>query len=887
MLPPYDTSDGSKPALWTLLPFYFTVWGAGLGTVFELALLFHGTPFQQNLNAFTQWVSRLRLLNLPFVASSIFFFYICLTVPETNEMLLISSMYGFTALAFALAPALFFGGLDAGGYDFVPPILIAIQVVEFVFVVTRGAISGGAMATYVLAAAPVFQILAFLVTTATPIRSFGFHVLSTLAGLSLYIALELEGNASPDCTQDLHIVLMGPETTKVWPVLLTSAAFGWTMMMKVAPKVYQNFRSEWSFYIWSVLYYVLVGAPSQPVPLRLSAIFREQKPKRATLQPYSHQHPYDVSPNLGIPAIRGELPQTVQANASNIQQILGLFNIISRMDYFIPQADVDAPLVNKPRIPAKDDGQDQYPSILFNTGLMEQFPAMGKTLQRCPKPAVTAYKEGKLLPWLCQYGIGNTFLKKAVETEQYPFFELVGIEEETNGKETGLVVDFRDLEDYEYKEDYEPYGGVAFFGFDDKNLCLRWLITPRTQRKVEVNEKTHAFRRAESMIISSLYFSVIAGKHLAEIHMSYNLLEVAAHNSFDVALNEYGPRGDESFNAHPLRLYLYIHLFSHGLAEEQTTEHLVQKGAVFSQIFAMKYESLVNYLSDQYNDITYAVDEDFEYRKAIMEPLTQRRRESLAAGYSDVAPYSSVVDWESQYFETFQEYAAKVVRATYGDDDTNVKKDRELQAFYETLCQYFNQLPKRYEEFKTLQGVTRFLADSTHHLVVRHQYYGTTAVAAAMDPRLGSTQVPKDGGPPAVDEWRALAFIALATAYANFVHLVPNLNRSTDAGNDNKDDKTNTCGAISCRTLGAVFEDATPVGGDNNSTTKTRLVKEMKHAWMDLQNKLEELNEEWVKQSRTQHYGTEKRVDPLNWERDINYMYCRPLPQDLHSGPGY
>jgi hypothetical protein len=76
-----------------------------------------------------------------------------------------------------------------------------------------------------------------------------------------------------------------------------------------------------------------------------------------------------------------------------------------------------------------------------------------------------------------------------------------------------------------------------------------------------------------------------------------------------------------------------------------------------------------------------------------------------------------------------------------------------------------NKMPDRCDEFKTVKGVTRFMAHTTQHLVVRHQFYGTTAVAASMDPRLGSTEVPVDGGTMPVDEWRCLAFVALATAY--------------------------------------------------------------------------------------------------------------------------
>ena len=295
----------SKAAMWTLLPFYFTIWGAGLGATFEAALFLKGEAFQQDLNPFTQWIRRLRLLNLPFVSFSVFFLSICMTVPQDNGVLLKILMYSFVALSFALAPALFFGGLTAGGYDFVPPILLAIQAAQFLSAISRGVVVGGKMATYVLASAPVFQTAALLVSTATPIRSFGFHILSTMAGLSIYVALELAGSESPYFPIEVEKVLLGPESTRNWPFFLLAAVAGWSAMMALAPKVYQNFRSEMSYYVWSLLYYVLLGAPSQPLPFRLRAIFANQKPKRITVEPYSQQHHYDISANLGIPAISG------------------------------------------------------------------------------------------------------------------------------------------------------------------------------------------------------------------------------------------------------------------------------------------------------------------------------------------------------------------------------------------------------------------------------------------------------------------------------------------------------------------------------------------------------------------------------------------------------
>jgi hypothetical protein len=138
-----------------------------------------------------------------------------------------------------------------------------------------------------------------------------------------------------------------------------------------------------------------------------------------------------------------------------VQLTAGLFKVISRFDYFIPQADVNKSIKNKPRLSIASNGQTSYPSGLSNIGLLEGFPEMGKNLQRCPQPAFDAFRDGETLAWLCQYNIGNPFLKTADETSEYPFFRLVnvgtandvnldpdksrGVEE----KKSGFVLDFR------------------------------------------------------------------------------------------------------------------------------------------------------------------------------------------------------------------------------------------------------------------------------------------------------------------------------------------------------------------------------------------------------------------------------------------------------------
>jgi hypothetical protein len=234
--------------------------------------------------------------------------------------------------------------------------------------------------------------------------------------------------------------------------------------------------------------------------------------------------------------------------------------------------------------------------------------------------------------------------------------------------------------------------------------------------------------------------------YLAIIHMTYNLLEVVFHNAFDA---------QGQFN-HPFRTFMYIHLFSHELAEELTTEHLVQEGAVFTQIFATTHDSLINHLNDEYHRFEYAADEDFEYRQEIMKMDNGK----LLPGVC--------ISWELEYAKIWQEYTDALIDTIYPDDKA-VQNDKYLQDMSRGLKQvYLNGLPKRYADLQTKAGLSRWASDTIHHLTVRHQVYGTTGINSAMDPRISSPQVPKDGGTPGIDEWRSLVCVGLATACARF-----------------------------------------------------------------------------------------------------------------------
>jgi hypothetical protein len=195
----------------------------------------------------------------------------------------------------------------------------------------------------------------------------------------------------------------------------------------------------------------------------------------------------------------------------------------------------------------------------------------------------------------------------------------------------------------------------------------------------------------------------------------------------------------------------------------------------------------------------------------------------------------SAIKWELRYAEIWQRYTTALVDVIY-DDDEAVAADPYVQGFHRELSLVMhNALPERYADFKTRAGLSRFASDTIHHAVVRHEVYGTTGVRAALDPRLNSTQIPSDGGPPGVDEWRSLLCVALATATARFTLLRGDFKYLLDG-----------------------VDGAYAPG--------------MKEAFDRLQADLGELEEEWTRSKK---------------DKQFSYDYFRALPSDLRTGPGY
>ena len=187
----------------------------------------------------------------------------------------------------------------------------------------------------------------------------------------------------------------------------------------------------------------------------------------------------------------------------------------------------------------------------------------------------------------------------------------------------------------------------------------------------------------------------------------------------------------------------------------------------------------MRHLNDRFSEYVLGVDEEFERR--VKTILANRSELSV----EEVVPDSSLV-WELKYAEIWQEYTTELVDAMY-ETDGAVTSDICVSTLFANLSELFHQpLPKRYDKFKSKKGLARFLSDTIHHLVIRHEVYGTSGVRLSLDPRINKVQVPKDGGPLPIDEWRSLACVAMATSRVRYTSLLINF---SNVFNDIEDKK--------------------------------------------------------------------------------------------------
>ena len=785
-LKPPETS--TPMATWVWIPFAFTIFGSVVGFLFELWLFVTGQWFQQTGTKFHIFIRNIRLLNLAPVVATILFFFCCIVLTDPSIRLVI--LYFVGALTFGLGFALFYGGAQT----FVFVMLAGLQVTQIILVLTHHIEFGGPYVKYFLIAQSVLQLVALLTTTATPIKSTIFHTLSTISGVFLYVAIVNIVNADPGFSHDVAVVL--PKGSALYWGFIATCIAGVIAVGLFFPKVYGNFRTSFTNVIWTIQYFILVSAKRFPKPFNLSNVYNDDKnkPEQTRLKPYYLNHTQYLVKDLNIPSAVN-LERNVTMFKKLVKMATKGFALIAKLDHYVPQSNVNIPIKNKQRMEIWSNGSNYWPAMFHKKIFGLTIPNRGK-FEVAPKLAIEAFLAGQLLAYLSESGVGSTFVR-------------------ASAKKGFLVSDFTHLENLETKADFESYGGKAYFKINNeaKRLDLIYVIAPNSTKEIVVNPNNPLFRKVEAQVLASLYYQVISGKHLAEIHMTYNLVEVAMHNAFDV----------QGQWKHPFRTFMYLHFFAHELAEELTTEHLIQEGAVFNQMFATTHDGMINHLNNTYANFEYGTDENFELRRKLM---LDDNKEMLP---------NSAIKWEWRYFKIWQKYTDAIIDVIYPKEE-DLLADKYLRDFHDGLkVVLLKELPKRYEEFKTKKGVSRYATDTIHHMVIRHQVYGTTGIPAALDPRISKTMVPRDGSTYSTNDWRSLAFVALATGQARFTLLINDFTYLLDGVEDK-------------------YREA------------------MVEIFNLLQEDLKILDAEW---------------NTTEEEKEFNYSYFRAIPSSLHTGAGY
>jgi hypothetical protein len=715
---------------WAVISFWLLALGSSVGAIYETWLIVNKRPYQLLAPPYGQVIQTLR--GLIFAA------------------VIISLVLSLAVMAFgdrdSAPPVLIVGGILAGALAicFVfrgPPLssglILAGTIVALVTMVivspdlsTRGEI---AMSLTVL-----FFFISPFVGAETPNKSVVFHVLGIIATLLLALTVSLARVTAPDSA-----------TTVLWGWYLLGLAGGAIAAFILVPLTWNRLRSGVVNQVWPLWYLIIAGGLQIPRPERLGKLYagREKDIKPLPLLPYYVAHPRRLTHALSVPCLDDALTVKVQQFGPLTQLVKAVFGLASVLDSIMPFANLKVSIKSKPRMDPWSDGTEYWPRWLLRQITIPRYGTFriesgvqGPGHQRIPDRAIEDFKRGQLIAFLAEYGVAGPFLTA-----------------ESTAAGVRFHLDFSFLEQYETKPDYEPYGGRAVLEIDSDSRALR-LVTvraPRSSRELAVDPLDATFRRAEAMILASIYFYVVSGKHLVEIHVGLNLVEVALHNTFDA-------RGQ--FN-HPIRMALYPHLFAHELAEELTTQHLLEDGSTFPQIFATTNAALATHLNDRFSEYVLHRDEDFDARLSI---LTTGQG---ATPLSEILPQCSL-NWELKYAEIWQEYSRSLVDAVY-DSDAAVASDESIQIFFANLGRSYRQpLAVRFEQFQTRAGLARFIADTLHHLIIRHEVYGTSAVRLALDPRISKVQVPVDGGPYPVDEWRSLACIAMATSRVRYTKLL-------------------------------------------------------------------------------------------------------------------
>lgn len=520
---------------------------------------------------------------------------------------------------------------------------------------------------------------------------------------------------------------------EAWPIyfkaIVIGVALGFFFVLKTSRLSLNQARLVVTGSIWNVVYFIILFRGfADPVPARTAT---PNDPSRVNLLPYRDNVP-KASP-LGVPNADA-IPERQKIDYTAIRLV---FKIVSFLDQYMPQARVSEPLTNKPRI-RMDVTPDYYIPSLVKTKMIEM--PMG-----IPQALKDAANSGADIAWLVLHGHISPMLRKMPPTEE------LGRDYRTANEEGCThVVDLDYMSKYETHPDFISYGGKAFFTATTDELALKFLTLPGEDTLIKAKLHDGAYEKARMAFLATTSVTVVAGYHLAGIHMMYDLVSVALFNAFD-----------HRSAVHPFRALMQLHFFNHTMVDVATTPHLMERGAVFTQIWALTHAGICDFVEDFFRtQIDFGAEDDVEARITVLG-------EELSG--------NSQLCWMREYRKIYTYYAKTTIDAIYPDEN-GPGNDEAIKKFYDHLNTSLGVTAgdglRGYGTLSNKRDLVKFLADAIFHVTVVHEMHGTKTPSYALNPQLMQVKVAKDLSPPAREDYNSLLMVSAATGRVKFPRLL-------------------------------------------------------------------------------------------------------------------
>jgi hypothetical protein len=289
-------------AAWTLLAFVSSAFGSLIGFTLETYLFLHGAPFFFDYTPISSSILNILQWNYAFLvtATALTTFALTFDPKEEPQKFLIFSHFALFFLGF-LGTSLYFNK---------EPILTAVlrwivMIQQVVWIFSRGTVSGGVSASYLLGLGLLCHILGdLLCIRSTPIYSTIHNLLASITSWAMYNAVISVSKVDSTYTTSVAHALV-PHRLYFISLILSFFA-GYTCILLISRATYQAWRTMTSYIIWSTFYFGILRVPRLLIhPVRLSVVYSKRAIRRITLRPYSEQHDMYMPKALGIPSING------------------------------------------------------------------------------------------------------------------------------------------------------------------------------------------------------------------------------------------------------------------------------------------------------------------------------------------------------------------------------------------------------------------------------------------------------------------------------------------------------------------------------------------------------------------------------------------------------